>query len=172
MRIKINLYKVKQAGSVEQAIVQNCPDDILVADSSAMGGQTFATSGPGPGWTCEFDASDYAKECIESDIANGGGAPSESSAINPETGRLAHGVDPAGDEEWDGEIDWEEDSCVCIECPSIEDAIDDPKTTATMAQAVIDHHSAESDTEEWAQLIRRIRAAAEALEDIDLDDLE
>lgn len=66
---------------------------------------------------------------------------------------------------------WSDESVVCIECPDIEDAMDEPPMVAEMAAAVISYHHPESPCRKWRELIEQIRAAAEALEDIDIDDL-
>jgi hypothetical protein len=173
MTIRINIDDVVKHGGVVAAIEARCPEEITLATPEAMGGQTFQTSGPGPGWSRNLTAADYATRAIEEDIANSGCDPSESSALDPTDGRLAHGVDPDDeDEEWSGEIEWEDESCVRVACPSVEDALDYPAEAAKMLQSVIDYHSAESDTGEWRKLVETIRKAAEEFEDIDLDDLD
>lgn len=67
--------------------------------------------------------------------------------------------------------DWSDESVVSIECPSIEDAIEYPEIVAEMAQSVIDYHFPMSDRAEWKKLIEAVKEAADALSDIDADDL-
>lgn len=170
--ITIDLSDVVRHGSVEAAItavVDEKDGEILLATSRAMGGQTFATSGPGPGWSRQFSAADYAREAILTDVRMSGCDPSASSAIDPSDGRLAHGVDPDDGAEYEGEIAWEDDSCVHVEVPDVDEAIEHPSLVAEMAQSVIDHHGPESDRAEWRNLVSILRDAAEAMEDIDLD---
>ena len=253
--IKIDLQDVRKAGSVVEAIVAECErESIMLATSAAMGGQTFATSGPGSGWSKTFDASDYASAAIEDDVANSDCNPSESECVDPTDGRVASGVDPdsseddfadlrdaeATDESWiftistecpnkgkiawlikldngsfatawpndpsswedddggfsekrqttseehsiivslwnkrelpepkkfDGEISWTDESCVEVDCPSVEDAMDYPQITAEMARSVVDYHHTESDVNEWSELLSKVRTLTEALEGIEM----
>lgn len=154
--MRITLRDVRRAGSVSAAIEAECEssDSVAAATPAALSGQTFATSGPGPGWSRQFDANDYAARAL---------ADGAVSAIDPDDGREATLAD--------GEVDWSDESVIELVCPSIEDAVDDPATVAIMVQAVIDHHHAASDCGEWRRLIEAMRAAAAALDDIDLDDL-
>ena len=66
---------------------------------------------------------------------------------------------------------WSDASVVRLECPDIEDAIENPTVAAEMAQAVIDTHTAESDVSEWRKLIVAIKAAGEAFADVDETEL-
>jgi len=172
--IKIDLDDVRAAGSVTEAVRAAVRDrgNTLLADSSALGGQTFATSGPGSGWTRTFDAGDYASAAIGQDVAASGGNPSDSEAIDPEDGRVARGVAPEADEDWDGSVEWSDESIVEVVCPEVEDALEYPETVAKIAEAVIDYHGDRSSRKAWAALIRLIRTAAERLESINLDKLE
>jgi hypothetical protein len=171
--VRIDLDDVLEFGSIENAIAGVCANryrEILVADSSAMGGQTFATSGPGSGYTQQFDSGDYARAAIQQDVAESGCNPSESSVIDPSDGRIGHGVDNEDEEEdWSGEIQWEDESSVCVDCPSIEDAVGKPDIVAEMASAAIGIHYDHSDLEEWEELVTAIRKAADEFSDIDFD---
>jgi hypothetical protein len=74
---------------------------------------------------------------------------------------------------YDGEeIVWTDDSMICLECPSIDDAIEYPQFAAEMAAAVIETHNANSNKAEWSKIVRAIKAAADAMADIDADDLD
>ena len=112
-QFRISIGEVNEHGSVAAAIAavvsEKC-GEVMLADSSAMGGQTFATSGPGPGWTKRFDVCDYARAAITEDVAHSGCKPSESSVIDPEDGRIGHGVD-----EFDEDGEWGDDGEWCSE---------------------------------------------------------
>jgi len=171
--VRIDLDDVRSFGSIENAIAGVCVNsEILVADSSAMGGQTFATSGPGPGWTQQFNSGDYAHAAIQQDIAESGCAPSSSSVINPSDGRIGHGMDndeEDEEEDWSGKIQWEDESSVCVDCPSIKDAVEKPAIVAEMARAAIEIHCDHSNLKEWEELVTAIRKAADKFSDIDFD---
>lgn len=154
--LTIDINDVLSAGSVEAAIHAWCERDRET--SSGVIGPEFSTSGPGPGWSKTHDSHDFASRALD-------GSYGALYYVDAEDGRMAQLDD-------DGKIEWTEESVVRLECPSVEDALQSPGETAEMAEAVIQYHSPESDMAEWAQLIRAVRAAAEALEDIDLDVLE
>ena len=71
----------------------------------------------------------------------------------------------------DDESGWSERAEVCFVCPSAHDAMTCPQQTAAMAQAVIDTYGECSDRAAWADLIDQMRAAGEAVENIDAADL-
>lgn len=169
--VTIDLSDVVKHGGVEAAVVAAVEGDseVLLATPQAMGGQTFATSGPGPGWTITFGASDYARAAIAEDIANSGCEPGESWAFDPTDGRVATGV--AGD---DGELShvvWGDESIVRVECPDIGEAAEHPGLVAEMAKAVVNTHGDKSDRKAWAALVGSARELAESLDGIDADDL-
>lgn len=163
--VTLDLDDVRHAGGVEQAIIAWSKE----SDTTSAGvvGPSFSTSGPGPGWSKNHDATDYAARAVK------GGAMYY---LDETDGTLATAVE-TNDE--DGirceggvyEIEWSDASVVCLVCPDIEDAIEEPKFVAEMAQAVIDYHGPMSDRKAWAELVREIKAAADALEDIDADDI-
>lgn len=175
--LTIDLADVQRAGGVPQAIAAWCDE----SDDTSCGviGPSFSTSGPGPGWSIQHDESDFAARAVE------GGALYY---IDIDDGRMIAAEEVSEDEqdedgEWPADVihdlggthsrlgDWSDNSVVRVECPSIDDALEHPAIVAEMAQAVIDHHHVESDCGEWRMLIESIRNAAEALEDIDVDDL-
>lgn len=152
--LKIDLQDVKNAtDSVPIAIENACAR----RDSIASGeiGPTFTTSGPGPGWSIEYDETDYAERALKAGC---------SYYVSDTTGEAAF-LDE------NGELTWTDDSVVELKCPEIEDAIDYPESAAAMAREVIAHHHPESNCRKWRELIESIRVAAEAFFDIDLDDL-
>lgn len=172
--IHIDLDDVVRAGSVEAAICAAVEDyPMLLANSSAMGGQTFATSGPGGGWTRTFDAQDYARAAIRQEIGMSGCLPSDIMAINPEDGRVARGVNPEDGpfeqcvEKWDGSLTWSSDSLICLDVPSEEDALDYPLNMAAMARLAFEVHDDRSPLGEWRRLLGIIRTAAKAIEGIE-----
>ena len=73
MQQEFRLYAsdVITAGSIDAAVYAELRsmaeerDDLLLADESVTNGQTFVTSGPGGGWTKEFDSYDYARAAAE-----------------------------------------------------------------------------------------------------------
>lgn len=171
-RVTIDLDDVRTHGGVAAAVAECAGDEIRVADPRAMGGQTFATSGPGPGRTTEFGPDDYARACIRGERCDSGADPSECMAIDPSDGRLATGEDSYDEDgDWDGGLEWSDDSVVRVERPSADDAVERPALVAEMARSVVDYHGPCSDRAAWRRLIEQIREAAEALEDIDADDL-
>lgn len=179
--ITIDLDDVVIAGGVSQAIIAWCErsDDT----SSGIVGPSFSTSGPGSGWSRQHDADDFAQRAIEEGALY---------YLDASDGRLIEAEEVSEDEcDEDGEwptdtfsamdgcryrryrlTEWSENSVVCLTCPDVEEAIEHPHEVAEMAQAVIDYHSAESDTGAWRDLIAGIRTAAAALDGIDLDDFE
>lgn len=183
--ISIDLDDVRRAGGVRSAILQWCHD----SDTTASGvvGPSFSTSGPGSGYSIQYDESDYAARAI------GGGAMHY---VDEDDGTAVSAVEVAKDDDdgttysdddgntYDEEQviycdgicfvvgEWTTDSVVEIVCPDIKDALQHPDWVAKMAQSVIDHHGAESDRAEWKSLIVAIKAAAEAVDDIDVDDLD
>lgn len=173
--LTIDLDDVRRHGGVRQAIAAWCDE----SDDTSCGviGPAFSTSGPGSGWSTNHDAGDFARRAVE------GGALYY---LDLDDGRLI-GAEEAEDTWEDGEQpddviadmgggysrlgDWSDGSVVCIDCPDLDDAMEDPALVAEMAKAVIAHHGEESDRAAWKSLIETIRAAATALEDIDADDL-
>ena len=93
--------------------------------------------------------------------------------VDADDGRMCS-ADPAernADGEWPADsIHWTTDSVICVECPSIEEAVSDPAITAEMARSVMDTHGPCSDRGAWSDLVRRVQALAEALSGIDPDD--
>lgn len=174
--IQIDLHDVFEAGSIEEAIVEWCRQSLTT--SSGVVGPTFATSGPGSGWSKKFGAEDFALCALKEGAAH---------YVNEHDGRMlsALPVDEDEDDEGDDEDietdiggcryrvgDWTEESVVRIEVPDIEDAIRHPNEVAEMAKAVISHHHSYSDCDEWKDLVLRVQRLAEALDEIDPDDFD
>ena len=149
----ITIDDVIRSGSVVQAVIDEMPDDILIADASAKGGQTFATSGPGSGWAREFTAYDYAAAAIKKDVANSGCKPSESRVIDPEDGRMGHGVDDRS-----GDVEWEDESSVLLFAPTLNEAAVHIDAFEKMWEKR-DSYSVEN-SKAWDQLAEKIKALA------------
>jgi len=160
--VTIDLDDVRKAGGVRQALAAWCEEESNLTACGVIG-PSFSTSGPGSGWTCECDASDYASRAMH------GGALYY---LDLDDGRLASSPDWTDDDYHDEPIEWSDASVVRIDCPDVEEAMENIDIVAEMARSVIDYHGAESDRAEWRTLIEAIRRAAEVLEDIDIDHLE
>jgi hypothetical protein len=153
--------------TVESAIIAWCEGSDDTSCSATIGGP----------WGQEYNCTDYARRAIEEGALY---------FIDEADGRMCKAIqdtdyDPDEDEDEniicnDGGYfrigDWTESSVIFLECPSIEEAIENPKAVAEMAQAIIDYHSAYPDKQSWKNLIEDIRAASEALEGIDIDGLD
>lgn len=107
MDIEVTLQDVIDAGgdfpAALRAVIED-RDDVMLADSSAMDGHTFATSGPGIGWTRNFDCNDYAQAALDMGFL----------AIDSDDGRI---TDVSDDWEWDNTSDdweWSPESVVWI----------------------------------------------------------
>lgn len=161
LTLTLDLDAVRKAGSVRGAIAAWC--DESRDTSCGVIGPAFSTSGPGPGWSKQHDAHDFATRAMEQGAIY---------YLDLDDGRLAWAPEWT-DDMYDGQpIEWTDKSVVSLSCPDLDDAIDEPAIVAEMAQAVIDHHSAKSNPKEWAKLIKQIRELADALSDIDVDDLD
>jgi hypothetical protein len=144
-------------GGIREALTDACDKSDTVA--CGVIGPAFATSGPGSGWSKQYDETDFAERSFE------GGALAY---LDLDNGRLA--TSPEWTEgEYDGQpIEWTDESVVCLECPDIQEAIDDPEVFAEMAAAVAELHDAESNCREWAKMLASIRKLAECVEDVTL----
>lgn len=183
--LTLDLSDVRKAGGVEAAILAWAAED----DSTSSGviGSSFSTSGPGSGWSRTHGASDFASRAFEGGAlhyldASDGRVKSCSAPVgeideDEETGDRTDEdgntvLRDIGGCDYVDEGDWSEESVVCLECPSIADALEHPEVAAEMAQAVIIAHGPMSNRSEWAKLVRAIKDAAEAFDDVDADDVE
>lgn len=160
----IDISDVAKAGSVSQAIVAWAKESDTVA--SGVVGSTFATSGPGIGWTQNYGTAEYAERAL---------SEGASAYIDESTGLVLHSVhvDDADD---DAEIltdiggceyavgEWSEESVVRLECPDEEDALANPKALGQMIEALVSHHSTRSDLWAWKVLVKKIEEAHEEIE--------
>jgi hypothetical protein len=151
--IEIDIDDVVKAGGIDEALTAWCEE----SDDTSTGviGPSFATSGPGAGWSEEYDAVDFARRAME------GG---KLYYLDLEDGRLASSPEWTEDVYQGQDIEWTDESVVRIECPSLEDAMEVPETAAAMLRAVRDTYYDCSDCGEWLALLLKIKAASEAFE--------
>lgn len=150
MKISINTLRKLSATSIADAIEKIAQEHDSIA--SGIIGPSFATSAPGPGWSKQYDVSDYAKRALADDYG-------ATSYIDSEDGREATLNDA-------GEIEWSDESVVEVELPSVEQALENPDEFAILARAAADF----GNKEEWEALIEKIEnypTRQEALERID-----
>lgn len=169
--VVIDLDDVRKAGSVEDAIHEFCKHSDGVA--SGVHGMEFSTSGPGSGWSRTHGINEFSA------VALSEGA---TAYVDATDGKAIHSIMPDDDTDA-GDIltdiggceyvvgDWSDESEVYVECPDVEEAIENAALVAEMAKSVIDHHHALSDTKAWRKLIEAIQEAAEAFSGIDADEL-
>ena len=169
--VTIDIDDVKAAGGVEAAIIAACERSDSV--SSGVVGMECSTSGPGPGWSKQHGPDEWSREAF-----NGGaiayvdatdGRVRRSESVDDDTDDDDILTDIGGGEYVVG--DWSEDSEVCVECPSEDDALTHPDVAAAMARTVIDYHHPMSDLAAWRSLVAKIKASAAAFDDIDADEL-
>ena len=145
--------------------------EIFVVDSGTMDGQTFATSGPGNGYSQTLGTCDYAIAGVRREMECTGCRPSEAIGIDPADGQIVRGKDDFNAGEWIGEVEWEKTSRVDILVPDESESLNYPESLAKMAEAMVQYHHDRSDTDGWKSLISRIRKAAKAVADLDMDEL-
>jgi len=140
--MKITIEQVAEAGNnVASAIEAACKDHDSIA--SGVIGPSFGTSGPGSGWSKQYDASDYAERAISGDYG-------ASSYIDSSDGREA-----TLDE--DGEVEWSDESVIELVCPSLEEAMESPDAYEAMVSGLVEHGMA-TDTDAWVFLNDRVAA--------------
>jgi hypothetical protein len=166
--VTLTLADVVKAGGVPDAIIKWAENDELTA-SGIIGS---AVSGPGSGF--HHGVYDFARRAIEAGAAY---------YIDAVRGKLI-GFKPARNTEKDADGcwpedtfrteagirvrmgEWSENSAVRLECPSIADVADEPKTTAAAAEmfeAVANYHYPLSDVSSWINLLMCIRDTADGL---------
>mgnify|MGYP000844097660 FL=1 len=156
--ITITMSDVLRHGGIRDALIDACDKSDTVA--CGVIGPAFATSGPGSGWSKQYDETDFAARAFE------GGALAY---LDLDNGRLATSPDWDRDEYAGQPIEWTDESVVCLECPDIQEAIDEPGVFAEMAAAVAEIHDAESNCREWAKMLASIRKLAECIEEVQID---
>lgn len=151
MNISLKTIAKLSATSIADAIEKIAQESDTIA--SGIIGPSFATSGPGSGWSKQFDETDYAKRALADDFG-------AASYIDSADGREAT-LDSEGD------VEWSDESVVEIEMPSLEDALENPDEFAILAK---DAASYGADAEEWEALAERVEnypSREAALERID-----
>lgn len=111
------------------------------SDSVASGviGSSFSTSGPGSGWSQQFDVRDYAKRALSEDYG-------ASSYIDSDDGREAT-LDS------DGNLEWSDESVVEIELPSVEEALEDMSTWEIIKKGAANYGVDQSEIDDLAEKI-------------------
>ena len=165
--VVIDFDDVRKNGSVRRAILAWAERDNIT--SSGVIGQEFDVSGPGSGWRISFGVNEFAKRAIQEGALH---------YIDCDDGRLVSREawndipEKCGWRDMNGEpfevSDWSTESVVRIECPTLEDAVAHPAIFCQIVESVVEFHYPMSDVEAFRALIGQIRAAAEAIEDIDL----
>ena len=154
--IKINISDVVMSdNSVTSAIHAYAKESDAIA--SGVVGQSFATSGPGAGWSKQYDESDYAQRAL-GDSDDGGARY----YLDADDGRVAE-LDASGD------VVWSDESMICLVCPDTDDATEYPDALRAMA-AALSTHADHSPMSEWRALAKSLRAATDALECISTED--
>lgn len=147
--MKISIHNVAEHGTITAVIEAIAKEHDTIA--SGIIGPSFATSGPGPGWSRQYDVSDYAKRALADDYGAG-------SYIDSEDGREA-----TLDE--DGEIEWTEESVIELEIPSLDEALEYPEAYQEMAKGAAGPHACNVHESEWKDLARQVAARSpEAVE--------
>lgn len=152
-QIKINIDDVRNANnSVSEAIEAWAENDDEVASGAC---------GPRANEGVEYSAQ-YAL------------GPYQGAAfyVDTDDGKMATLVESEHEEgeEYEDDVEWTDESQVRLEVPSEEDALMYPEALRAMALAVADYHSAKSDTKAWRALLDSIRAAAEAVDGIEIEE--
>jgi hypothetical protein len=149
--MKITIEQVVEAGNnVASAIEAACKDHDSIA--SGVIGPSFATSGPGSGWSKQYDASDYAERALSGDYG-------ASSYIDSSDGREAT-LDELE------ELDWSDESVIELVCPSLAEAMEYPDAYEAMI-AALHLHDAETDPGPWNDLEERVDSQEKVQEIID-----
>ncbi len=122
--ITLALSDISAAGSIAAAIEAHCAEHDSIC--SGQVGPSFATSGPGPGWSRNYSARDYAARALSDEHG-------ALAYIDSNDGRLAE-LDE------DGKVVWSAESAVEVVAPD-ESAIEsDPATLSLMLDALESGH--------------------------------
>lgn len=138
MTISIDISDVSSAGSIDAALIAYCDRDGCTTACGVIG-PSFATSGPGPGWTIQYDACHYAALALSDEYG-------ATEYLDLSDGRLATGG-------YGEDIEWSDGSVVELVAPSIADALANPTVAREMAEAALDVHAARSDTAAWKRIL-------------------
>jgi len=155
--IEITLQDVLAAGSVPAAIGRWCEESDTA--SSGVIGPSFATSGPGSGWTMEYDEEEYSLRAFRQGAVH---------YVDSTTGQMRSIREACEDDSEDDIIydigggcgideGWTDDSVVCLVVPDMEESMQHPEIVTMMAKAVIDHHGYYSDKRGWAELMEGLK---------------
>ena len=115
--MKISIKDIaRHENSIAKVIEAKAQDSDTIA--SGIIGPSFATSGPGAGWSHQYDVHDYAERALDDDYG-------ATRYIDSEDGREATLND-------EGEVEWSEESVIELLEPSVEDCMDYPKAWTEM----------------------------------------
>ena len=124
-RVMLDMDDIRKHGSVAKAIEAACAESDHL--SSGVVGPSFATSGPGPGWSRDYGAEDYAGRALSAEHGASG-------YVDSSDGRLAT---LEVDEDEDSEsVVWSAESVVELEAPDQEAVDADTKTAWLMVEAL------------------------------------
>jgi hypothetical protein len=107
-------------------------------------GPSFATSGPGAGWSRHYDVHDYARRALDEYFG-------ALSYIDSSDGREATLSD-------DGSVVWSEESVVEIELPTVEEALADPDTWDIIRREASDYGVDQDEIDELTEKIEATKA--------------
>lgn len=132
--VTLTISDVSHAGSVGEAIIAACTmSDYL---SSGIIGPSFSTSGPGPGWSKQHSASDFAARALAEDAVG---------YIDAADGRLATLDD-------DGDVEWSDESVVVLEAPTDAQVDEMPEAARQMAEAIESGHATAKRANDWGDV--------------------
>ena len=131
MEISIDTLGKLYATTLAEAIEEICEESDTVA--SGVIGSAFSTSGPGSGWTCHHDVSDFARRALDGEYG-------ACSYIDSADGREA-------ELNKDGDLVWSDESVVEIILPTVEEAVDNPAKAAIILDAATTYGVDEEDVD-------------------------
>ena len=117
--------------------------------ASGVIGPSFSTSGPGSGWSTQFDVHDYAKRALDDSFG-------ASSYIDSEDGSEAT-LDENGD------LEWSEESVVEIEIPSFGEILKNMDAWLEMASTATDYGADRKEIENLQKMVEGFDSAIERI---------
>jgi hypothetical protein len=145
--MKITLKDIQEYGSISAAIEEFAKKSDYVA--SGVIGPSFATSGPGSGWSRQFDETDYAERALKDEFG-------ASSYIDSEDGREAT-LDENGD------LVWSEESVVDIEIPSFAEILENTDAWNEMNKSLAHYDVKNKELDILRKMVDGVDAAIELI---------
>ena len=145
--MKITLKDIEEYGSISAAIEEFAKKSDYIA--SGVIGPSFATSGPGSGWSRQFDETDYAERALKDDFG-------ASSYIDSQDGREA-----ALDE--NGDLVWSEESVVDIEIPSFAEILENTDAWNEMDKSLVHYDVKNKELDILRKMVDGVDAAIELI---------